>query len=67
VYASLQFQTAVLSYVDAYRLLSMCSAPVFASLSLPKKNEPRKGGKSQFTRILGVTSRPLEVHLLLIK
>jgi DHA2 family multidrug resistance protein len=45
LYALLQSQAAVLSYVDAYWLLSMCSALMFVSSFLLKKNEPGKGGK----------------------
>jgi DHA2 family multidrug resistance protein len=45
LYALLQSQAAVLSYVDAYWLLSMCSALMFFSSFLLKKNEPGKGGK----------------------
>jgi hypothetical protein len=45
LYALLQSQAAVLSYVDAYGLLSMCSALMFLSSFLRKKNEPGKGGK----------------------
>jgi MFS transporter, DHA2 family, multidrug resistance protein len=45
LYALLQAQAAVLSYVDAYWLLSMCSALMFVSSFLLKKNEPGKGGK----------------------
>jgi len=43
VYALLQPQAAVFSYVDAYWLLSMGSALMFASSFLLKKNEPGKG------------------------
>ena len=45
LYALLQSQAAVLSYVDAYWLLSMCSALMFVSSFLLKKNEPGTGGK----------------------
>src|ERR1700723_3312567 len=45
LYALLQSQAAVLSYVDAYGLLSMCSALMFVSSFLLKKNEPGKGSK----------------------
>src|ERR1700723_1403184 len=45
LYALLQSQAAVLSYVDAYWLLSMCSALMFVSSFLLKKNEPGKGSK----------------------
>jgi DHA2 family multidrug resistance protein len=45
LYALLQSQAAVLSYVDAYWLLSMCSTLMFLSSFLLKKNEPGKGGK----------------------
>jgi DHA2 family multidrug resistance protein len=44
MYALLQSQAAILSYVDAYWLLSMCSAIMFVSSFLLKKNEPGKGG-----------------------
>jgi MFS transporter, DHA2 family, multidrug resistance protein len=44
LYALLQAQAAILSYVDAYWLLSMCSAIMFVSSFLLKKNEPGKGG-----------------------
>jgi MFS transporter, DHA2 family, multidrug resistance protein len=44
LYALVQSQAAVLSYVDAYWLLSMCSALMFVSSFLLKKNEPGKGG-----------------------
>jgi DHA2 family multidrug resistance protein len=44
LYALLQAQAAVLSYVDAYWLLSMCSAVMFISSFLLKKNEPGKAG-----------------------
>jgi DHA2 family multidrug resistance protein len=44
LYALLQAQAAVLSYVDAYWLLSMCSALMFISSFLLKKNEPGKAG-----------------------
>ncbi|MGC1626213.1 MAG: hypothetical protein WA735_05070 [Candidatus Acidiferrales bacterium] len=43
VYALLQSQAAVLSYVDAYWLLSMCSALMFFSSFLLKKNQLHKG------------------------
>jgi DHA2 family multidrug resistance protein len=45
LYALLQSQAAVLSYVDAYWLLSLCSALMFVSSFLLKKNEPGKGSK----------------------
>jgi|HubBroStandDraft_6_1064221.scaffolds.fasta_scaffold16677_2 DHA2 family multidrug resistance protein len=45
LYGLVQSQAAVLSYVDAYWLLSMCSAFMFVSSFLLKKNEPGKGGK----------------------
>ena len=45
LFALLQSQAAVLSYVDAYWLLSMCSTLMFLSSFLLKKNEPGKGGK----------------------
>jgi DHA2 family multidrug resistance protein len=45
LYALLQSQAAVLSYVDAYWLLAMCSALMFVSSFLLKRNEPGKGGK----------------------
>jgi MFS transporter, DHA2 family, multidrug resistance protein len=44
LYALLQSQAAVLSYVDAYWLLSVCSAIMFVSSFLLKKNEPGGGG-----------------------
>jgi len=44
LYALLQAQAAVLSYVDAYWLLSACSALMFFSSFLLKKNEPGKAG-----------------------
>ena len=44
LYGLLQSQAAVLSYVDAYWLLSMCSLIMFISSFLLKKNEPGKGG-----------------------
>jgi len=44
LYALLQAQAAVLSYVDAYWLLSMCSALMFISSFLLKRNEPGKAG-----------------------
>src|SRR6202020_1159332 len=45
LYGLLQSQAAVLSYVDAYWLLSMCSLIMFVGSFLLKKNEPGKGGK----------------------
>jgi MFS transporter, DHA2 family, multidrug resistance protein len=44
LYALVQAQAAVLSYVDAYWLLSICSALMFISSFLLKKNEPGKAG-----------------------
>src|SRR5271167_2693463 len=44
LYALLQSQAAVLSYVDAYWLLSVCSAIMFVSSFFLKKNEPGGGG-----------------------
>jgi DHA2 family multidrug resistance protein len=44
LYALLQAQAAVLSYVDTYWLLSACSAVMFFSSFLLKKNEPGKAG-----------------------
>jgi DHA2 family multidrug resistance protein len=44
LYALLQSQAAVLSYVDAYWLLSTCSALMFFSSFLLKKNELHKSG-----------------------
>ena len=44
LYGLVQSQAAVLSYVDAYWLLSMCSSIMFVSSFLLKKNEPGKGG-----------------------
>jgi DHA2 family multidrug resistance protein len=44
LYALVQAQAAVLSYVDAYWLLSACSALMFFSSFLLKKNEPGKSG-----------------------
>jgi hypothetical protein len=44
LYALLQAQAAVLSHVDAYWLLSACSALMFISSFLLKKNEPGKAG-----------------------
>jgi hypothetical protein len=39
-----QGQAAVLSYVDAYWLLSVISVIVFVGSFLLKRNEPGKGG-----------------------
>ena len=44
LYALVESQPAVLSYVDAYWLLSMCSALMFVCSFLLKENEPGKGG-----------------------
>src|ERR1700721_2176302 len=53
LYALLQSQAAVLSYVDAYWLLSMCSAIMFVSSFLLNKMNQARVARSQFTRILG--------------
>ena len=45
LYALVQAQAAILSYVDAYWLLSMGSAIMFVASFLLKRNEPGKGGK----------------------
>jgi DHA2 family multidrug resistance protein len=45
LYGLVQSQAAVLSYVDAYWLLSMCSLIMFVGSFLLKKNEPGKGAK----------------------
>jgi MFS transporter, DHA2 family, multidrug resistance protein len=44
LYALLQSQSAVLSYVDAYWLLSICSAAMFFSSFLLKRNELGRRG-----------------------
>jgi DHA2 family multidrug resistance protein len=45
LYALVQSQAAVLSYVDVYWLLSMGSAIMFVASFLLKRNEPGKGAK----------------------
>src|ERR1700722_439181 len=45
MYASLQSQAAVLSYVEVYWLLAMASSAMFVGSFLLKKNEPGKSGK----------------------
>jgi MFS transporter, DHA2 family, multidrug resistance protein len=45
LYAMLQAQAAVLSYVEVYWLLSMGSALMFVASFLLKRNEPGKAGK----------------------
>src|SRR6202795_2232638 len=45
LYALVQSQAAVLSYVDIYWLLAMGSAIMFVASFLLKRNEPGKGGK----------------------
>jgi DHA2 family multidrug resistance protein len=45
LYALIQSQAAVLSYVDAYWMLAVCSALMFVSSFLLKTNEPGKGEK----------------------
>src|ERR1700727_2016978 len=44
LYGLVQSQAAVLSYVDAYWLLLVCSVIIFISSFLLKRNEPGKGG-----------------------
>jgi len=44
LYAMVQAQAAVLSYVDAYWLLAVASAIMFLGSFFLKKNEPGKGG-----------------------
>jgi pyridoxal biosynthesis lyase PdxS len=45
LYAMVQAQAGVLSYVDVYWLLSMGSVTMFVASFLLKRNEPRKGAK----------------------
>jgi DHA2 family multidrug resistance protein len=45
LYALIQSQAAVLSYVDAYWMLAVCSALMFVSSFLLKTNAPGKGEK----------------------
>jgi MFS transporter, DHA2 family, multidrug resistance protein len=45
LYAMLQAQAAILSYVDVYWLLSMGSAIMFVASFLLKRNEPGEGAK----------------------
>src|SRR6202041_2719722 len=45
LYAMVQAQAAILSYVDVYWLLSMGSAIMFVASFLLKRNEPGKGAK----------------------
>ena len=45
LYALVQSQAAVLSYVDVYWLLAMASAIMFVASFLLKRNEPGKGAK----------------------
>jgi DHA2 family multidrug resistance protein len=45
LYAMVQAQAAILSYVDMYWLLSMGSAIMFVASFLLKRNEPGKGAK----------------------
>jgi DHA2 family multidrug resistance protein len=45
LYAMVQSQAAVLSYVDMYWLLAMGSAIMFVGSFLLKRNEPGKGGR----------------------
>jgi hypothetical protein len=45
LYALVQSQAAVLSYVDMYWLLAMASAIMFVASFLLKRNEPGKGAK----------------------
>ena len=44
LYAFVQAQAAVLSYVDVYWLLSAVSVTMFLSSILLKRNEPGRGG-----------------------
>jgi hypothetical protein len=44
LYAMVQAQAAVLSYVDAYWLLSVISVIMFVGSFFLKRNEPSKGG-----------------------
>jgi DHA2 family multidrug resistance protein len=44
LYAMVQAQAAVLSYVDAYWLLAVASAIMFLGSFFLKRNEPGKGG-----------------------
>ena len=45
LYALVQSQAAVLSYVDMYWLLAMASVIMFVASFLLKRNEPGKGAK----------------------
>jgi hypothetical protein len=45
LYALVQSQAAVLSYVDMYWLLAMSSVIMFVASFLLKRNEPGKGAK----------------------
>jgi hypothetical protein len=45
LYALVQSQAAVLSYVDMYWLLTMASVIMFVASFLLKRNEPGKGAK----------------------
>jgi hypothetical protein len=45
LYAMVQSQAAVLSYVDMYWLLAMGSVIMFVASFLLKRNEPGKGAK----------------------
>jgi hypothetical protein len=45
LYALVQSQAAVLSYVDVYWLLAVASAIMFVASFLLKRNEPGKGAK----------------------
>jgi hypothetical protein len=44
LYSMVQAQAAVLSYVDAYWLLSVISVIMFVGSFFLKRNEPSKGG-----------------------
>jgi hypothetical protein len=44
MYALVQSQAAVLSYVEVYWLLAMASAVMFVASFLLKKNQPGKSG-----------------------
>jgi len=44
MYALVQSQAAVLSYVEVYWLLAIASAVMFVASFLLKRNEPGKGG-----------------------
>jgi hypothetical protein len=45
LYALVQSQAAVLSYVDIYWLLAMASVIMFVASFLLKRNEPGRGAK----------------------